>query len=195
MTDQMPISFLYTLAKDVIALFKARWRRDPVKVLEHRSKWKEQFQRNLVPVNEFGIRGEAIIRDVSRMDAYPDMDSNRPGLSPWFKVEVKGLYHRGVEVVIRLEALKFEEAWGAWRLALHDEPDIVKAVLVGRIPYDRICAVDWKGDEYYNKPHFYCSFPSQFQAPYEAMVYYEMRLGVDGPYFLELVEQQDLQRA
>lgn len=190
----MQISFLYSLARDIVALVKSRLRPDPIKVAEHRSKFKEQLRKNLRQVDEHGLLGEAIIRDVARLDSYPNLDSRRAGLSPWFKVEIKGLYHRGLEVVIRLDALKYEKAWTGWRFALHDEPGIVVGVLVGRIPFDRICTIDWSGDEYYNRPHIYCSFPSRFQAPYESMLYYEKYDGVDGPYFMELVQYDDIQR-
>jgi hypothetical protein len=36
------------------------------------------------------FRGEAIVRDLSRQDAYPTFDERRSGISPWFEVEVKG---------------------------------------------------------------------------------------------------------
>jgi hypothetical protein len=32
------------------------------------------------------------------VDAYPELDDQPLGISPWFKVEGKDLYHRGLEV-------------------------------------------------------------------------------------------------
>lgn len=51
---------------------------------------------------------EAIVRDVARMDAYPEPDDSPWGISPWFKVEIKELYHRGLEMLLKFEEVVFE---------------------------------------------------------------------------------------
>ena len=74
---------------------------DPVETLEYREKLKREFENKLPPKPNRGgdhCRCEAIIRDITRMDEYPDIDPKSKGISPWFKVEVKGLYHKGLEI-------------------------------------------------------------------------------------------------
>src|SRR6185503_8446149 len=107
--------------------------------------------------------GEAIIRDVRRADLYPEVDRDRKGISPWFRVGLLGLYHRGLQVGLRIEGLCYDEPAGGWRYSNYksgEKPDI-NAFLVGRIPFERIVTVDWDGDEYYGFPHVYCRFASK----------------------------------
>jgi hypothetical protein len=43
---------------------------------------------------------EVIIRDIRRMDKFPDIDEESIGISPWFKLDVLGIYDRGIEVFL-----------------------------------------------------------------------------------------------
>jgi hypothetical protein len=58
-----------------------------------------------LPASRSGHASEAIIRDLARVDAYPELDDRSWGISPCFKVETKGLYHRGLEVFLSIEEL------------------------------------------------------------------------------------------
>jgi hypothetical protein len=159
---------------------------DPVSVLESRAKWRADFQAHLLGRDASGTRGDSIIRDVKRIDKYPELDGKSRGISPWFKVELKGIYHRGVEVFLRVEPLVFVEEHNGWRFGKYDEAGAVNALLTGRIPFDVVRSVDWEGDEFYPYPHLYCDFAKRNGQPYEDLVFYVAHEGTTGPYFMEL---------
>ncbi|KPL05372.1 MAG: hypothetical protein AMJ73_01085 [candidate division Zixibacteria bacterium SM1_73] len=151
------------------------------KKIEHRAKLKKEFLRNLPKADKHGVRGEAIIRDLKRLDSYPDLDNKNKGISPWFKVELKDLYHRGLEAFISFpQELIMEGKSGKWRFAKSDDKkNKVLAYPVGRIPFDCIEEIDWEGDEYYPIPHIYCQFEMQGGQPYEEIVFYSEMHGSD----------------
>ncbi|MFA5030835.1 MAG: hypothetical protein WC495_04560 [Patescibacteria group bacterium] len=145
---------------------------DPAIVLKRREELRKDFENNLPVENEYGVRGEAIIRDINRMDTYPDIE-NKKGISPWFKVEVKGLYHKGVEFFINFPEYIKKDEEGHWQFTDDDDQDEkVLAYPVGRIPYDLIQYVDWDGDEFYNFPHIFCRFKEFKGQPYESIPFY-----------------------
>lgn len=59
-----------------------------------------------LPATPSGYASEVIIRDLARVDAYPEVDDRPWGISPWFKVEGRDLYHRGLEVFLSVENLR-----------------------------------------------------------------------------------------
>jgi len=105
------------------------------------------------------------------VDAYPKVDDRPWGISPWFKVEGKDLYHRGLEVFLSVQDLVIDGS-----VARHakesEDTELTKMFVVGQIPFDAIVTIDWEGDEYYSMPHVYCWF-DQADGPYEAIVLYE----------------------
>ena len=94
------LTTLFGVARDGIGWFYKKFGpKDPVEVLRHRSRWKVEFEDHYERLKD----NEVIIRDVARIDSYPEVEENPKGISPWFKTEFKGLYHRGVEVILRIE--------------------------------------------------------------------------------------------
>lgn len=163
-------STLVDLAKWIIRRTK---KPDPVIVLKRREELQKEFQSNLPPKNQYGVHCEALIRDIKRMDSYPDSDTTEKGISPWFKVEVKGLYYRGIEVFISGPQYIKRLKGGRWEFT--DDRDTEKKVLaypVGRIPFDLIEYVNWIGDEYYSFPHIYCRFKALKGQPYESIPFF-----------------------
>ena len=96
---------------------------------------------------------------------------------PWFRVWIKGLYHRGLEVHLRLVGVVMDPVMRRWRLAANGESPTLSASLVGRIPYDAIRSVDWTGDEFYAEPHIYATFNQRDHQPYEELVVCERQDG------------------
>ncbi|MCS6316187.1 MAG: hypothetical protein H8K05_00050 [Nitrospira sp.] len=157
------LSFIYNVYKDVR---DRRKKPDPVAIIEQRRKGKGEFEKYLHEQKQNTTEfGNVIIRDISRMDLYPDLDAKAKGISPWFKPELKGLYHRGFEVILRIEPVKYEEALDKWYWSTHDASQAINALIVGRIPYDVVKAVEWKGDQYYRCPHIYCEFSKAKKQP------------------------------
>ena len=145
---------------------------DPVLVLKRREEFRKEFQKHLLPQDEYGVHCEAIIRDIKRMDSYPDIDRREKGISPWFKVEVKGLYHRGVEVFFGTRRLIKKDMYGEWHFTDYRGQETVLVYPVGRIPFDLIEYVNWDGDEYDPSPHIYCRFKAFTGQPYEAIPFF-----------------------
>ncbi len=117
--------------------------------------------------------GDAIIRELRRKDSYPDVDESLRSTSRWFKVELKGTYHAGIEVFASVENVVIRD--GVARRADSDDSQAQGAYVVGRIPYEAIEGIDWEGDEYYGFTHIYCRFRvGRRRGPYEEAVLYEI---------------------
>jgi hypothetical protein len=150
--------------------YKERKRAGPEKQVEHRRKIKEEIVERL-RWPEHGASPEIIVRDIARLNDYPTLDDSLRAISPWFKVEALGFYHRGLEVVVSLREVVVNGK--SARDAKPDERASASTMIVaGRIPFDAVVTIDWSGDEYYQQPHFYCSF-DQKDGPYEAVVLHE----------------------
>jgi hypothetical protein len=169
---------LYNALKDLHGWFRRRFHRlTPEERLARREKWKERFREEIWNREKEELRQDVIIRDVRRLDDYPDGPEGK-GISSWFRVAMVGQYHRGVQLGLSIHSLVFEESEGsdgAWRLAgAHDTKETTNAYLIGYVRYDDIEQVDWYGDEYYNFPHIYCHFASRGQ-PYEKLAFCERK--------------------
>jgi hypothetical protein len=107
--------------------------------------------------------------------AYPNIDENHKGISPWFKAEVYDFYHNGLEVTIGLDYIIMDTD-GYWDVIKHneeyDEQKYArhKAYYNGLIPFENIIDYDLSGDEYYREPQFYCDFKFNGM-PYEGFNY------------------------
>ena len=183
-------SLIYNAGKDLIrgtiGLFK---KTPPEEVIAHRQKWKKEFESHLRWIDDTEVYGEAIIRDVKRMDSYPDIDEKEKGISPWIRVGLLGLYHRGVQVGLRYEGIKFDEKYKSWRLSTHKEEESdLTALIIGRIPFDEIVEVDWEGDEYYYVPHIYCRFGQKKKEPYEETVFAEKKQSTGRPFYEDICD-------
>ncbi len=165
----------------VIRKFK---RPDPADVVRKRVALKEECERRLPNRNRDGSRGAAVIRDVKRSGSYPGVDEKGRGASPWFKVELKDVYHKGIEAFIHtIDYYVQDTRTEKWHRAKQSEVTVsTKGWLIARISFDLIEEIDWDGDEYYRMPHFYCRFPRHGRGLFEELLVYEER----GEYFCKL---------
>jgi hypothetical protein len=113
--------------------------------------------------------GEVIVREIRRKDTYPDPDDSLRGISPWFKVELKGTYHAGIEVFLSIQSVLISDGV-AHPTRDTDNPAVQTVFVVGRIPYSAIEVIDWEGDEYYGFTHIYCRFRPWGRGPYESVL-------------------------
>ena len=189
-------SLIYSALKDLLGWLSGRFKKKPPEeIIAHRKRWKKEFESNLQWIDDTEVYGEAIIRDVRRMDSYPDVDEKEKGISPWFRVALLGLYHRGIEVGLRYESIKFDEKYNSWRFYRYKEEEAdIRAIMIGRIPFDEIVEVDWEGDEYYYIPHIYCRFDQKKKEPYEETVFAEKKQGSDRPYYLDICDYDSVIR-
>jgi hypothetical protein len=177
---------LYGVLKDLRIWFRRRYHKlTPEERLERREKWKERFREEIWKTEEQELRQDVIVRDVRRLDQYPDGLDGK-GISPWFRVALVGQYHRGILLGLRLHSLVFqaeEGTEGAWRLAdINETAPTTKGYLIGYVRYDDIEQVDWYGDEFYNFPHIFCHFSHGGQ-PYEKLAFCERKSILAKHYF------------
>jgi hypothetical protein len=182
-------SLVYTMAKDAIgAVLHKRQKLTPSEVLERRQKWKPLFEAEIWRTHRDKLRQDAIVRDMKRMDHYPDAKDTR-GISPWFRVGLVGTYHRGIYLGLQWDTLTKDGDDIQWRRTDYaaGESGDIRVVLLGSVPYEYVDNVDWKGDEYYSYPHIYCYFNHKKQ-PYEHLAYYTETVPPGGlPFFTEVV--------
>jgi hypothetical protein len=93
-------SVVYSILKDIWSAIRGRRPRlTPERVLELRQKWKKEIEPILWKRARDKLSFDVIIRDVKRLDHYPDnTDANRHGISAWFKAGLSSTYHNGIEV-------------------------------------------------------------------------------------------------
>jgi hypothetical protein len=161
---------------DVLALrrdyrdWKRQQRAGREERIQRRQRIKGEITLNLPPSRP-GYAPELIVRDLARVDVYPELDDSPWGISPWFKVEGKGVYHRGLEVFLSVVHIVIDGS-----VARHpsegETAGIKDMFVVGRVPFDAIVTIDWEGDEYNPMPHVYCWF-DQVDGPYESIMLYE----------------------
>ena len=185
---------VYSFCKDLVALIWSLFNRRKKKLSQSetvrlRQKWKNEFEQKMLKARVSGEGTDVIIRDVKRMDSYPDGDTKK-GISSWFKAGLVSTYHRGILVSLRIGKLTKDTGSGKWRYTNYSggEPGEFKVSLIGFIPYENIEAVDWDGDEYYYLPHIYCHFIEKSSEPYEKIAFCEERFLDDHPYYSEIID-------
>jgi hypothetical protein len=173
MFDYFGATFLYNLVKDFWRFMSGRGRKlTSEEKIELRLKWKSRFEEEITKNWRDKLRSDVVVRDMRRIDNYPDIDERDRGISPWFRVGLIDLYHRGIVVGFGWHRL-IKTAQGGWREKNYEEDkeEGENVLLAGRIPFENIEDVDWDGDEYYNYPHIYCHFSNR-KSPYESVGYY-----------------------
>jgi hypothetical protein len=162
------------LVKDgTISLWRKFKKPDPLELVTKRQRLKVEVESRLQWIDKSTRYGEVIIRDVRRVDEYPNVKEKSKGISSWFRVTLVGTYHRGIQVGLSFYSLKWCPKEESWHLTRDYKASEMNALLVGRIPYDRIVTIDWSGDEYYSEPHIYCLFTGWRPSPYEELVFCE----------------------
>lgn len=188
-------SLVYTLIKDLFGWILRSFRPlSPEQKIAKRQKWKPLFEERIRDRFAKKLRSDVIIRDVKRVDQYPDTKEKEKGISAWFRLGLVGTYHRGILVAFYWNKL-VEVGEGEFRFIDTDsdnqktEDDAIKVLLIGMIPFENIEDVDFEGDEYYSYPHIYCHFTKK-DGPYERVAYFtENKLFPDSlPYYTEVAE-------
>lgn len=197
MLEWFSASLVYQIAKDIVARVRGRKRvLTPSQVVEARAKWKPQFELHIWENFKRKLRNDVIIRDMNRLDAYPNLDEKEKGISPWFRLGLVGTYHRGIFVAHGWGGLiKDEDGWRYPNYKVGERGEL-KVLLISSIPYDNVEQVDWDGDEYYGYPHIYCWFNNK-KVPYEYTgIYVEHEPIVEGalPWFEEVADVEDVRR-
>lgn len=79
------LSPAYRILKDIYAAIRGAKRRlSSSEVIQLRQKWKKEFEGELLRRKKEGLRCDVIVRDMRRVDNYPDTNDKEKGISPWF---------------------------------------------------------------------------------------------------------------
>lgn len=188
-------SLIYSAVKDSVGgLLRYFKPMPPEQKIQLRQKWKPRFD-DLIRKNfAEKLRSDVIIRDVRRVDQYPETVEKEKGISAWFRVGLVGTYHRGILVAFGWHRL-VDVGEGVFRFLDYDNDDqttkdeALKVLKIGMIPFENIADVDFEGDEYYGYPHIYCNFAIKGE-PYERIAYFTQNQQSDDslPYHTEVVE-------
>ncbi len=191
MLEQLSLSFVYRVLKDGLGLLRRGHRRlEPSEVIQIRQRWKKEFETKIFERRRDGLRTDVIIRDMKRVDSYPNINEKKKGISPWFRVGLMGTYHKGIQVGLGWGMLSIDGETKEWRYTDYSagEEGDIKVILIGYIAFENIETVDWEGDEYYGFPHIYCYFNSKRKEPYERLAYCEQRELDDIRYYREIAD-------
>ena len=167
----------------------------PAEKVKHRETLRKEFEGELTEMRAKKLRSDVIIRDVDRVDGYPNTSDEETGISSWFRLGMLETYTKGVKVLLQIGNLTQTE--GGLRYTDHKagEKGDIKAFLIGEIPFDSIVAVNWEGDEYYYFPHIYCHFNHEGE-PYERLIFCEkVDMGNGHTYYKEIAEYAEIRKA
>jgi len=188
MLEYLAPGLLYSLAKDGWAAIRGRKRRlTPSEVIAKRQRWKGEIERQLLERRRERLTMDVIVRDVTRMDDYPDTTGTRKGISAWYRCGLMGTYYRGILLGLSWERLTLDQE-KYWRYTNHQagEEGDAKVILIGYVRYENIEAIEWDGDQFYGQPHVYCYFDARRGEPYEKLAFCEKQ-ELDGvPFYTEL---------
>jgi hypothetical protein len=162
--------------------------------MNHRESLRKAVKDEIYKCRAENLRQDAIIRDVSRVDSYPNTDDKARGVSPWFRIGLVDAYDKGIVVCLRIGGLKEVEGGYLFVDYVNDEPSDTTAWLMGNIPFDSIAEINFDGDEYYYFPHIYCHFDFNGE-PYEKLWFaHKIDQPHGHPYFKELATYDEVKR-
>lgn len=156
--------------------------------IKRRVELKTEFQKKLVWNTHLKVFDTAIIRHIDRADNYPNVD-NKKGVSPWFRLEVKGFYHKGIEVFIGFSSARVVNE--NWQFCKSKDKNAATVFIIGKIPFDLIETVDWSGDEYYAEPHIYLHYNRKRKEPYEQIFIAKKTFLPDGDFYYDEIGTYD----
>ncbi len=151
----------------------------------HRENLRQVLQDEIYRRRAEGLRSDVIIRDVDRLDGYPDLPAYEKGISAWFRLGLIETYNKGVRVGLRYGGLKASDDGYRFVDFVNEESSDRRVLLLGEIPYDSIATVNLEGDEIYPYAHIYCHFDFDGQ-PYERLWFGE-RIEVGTSFYYEFV--------
>jgi len=155
--ENMSLGLIHSLLKDGIAFCRRRLSKaDKIEILRKRQELKDLFISKLGLSPQWPLEHalEVLLRDIDRIDEYPEDKIKHPNrIHPFFKTELRGLYHSGIETYNSIVGLKETDDGLFVDYRGHGE-----AYQIARIPFDWIDHIDCAGDEYDFTAHIFCRF-------------------------------------
>jgi hypothetical protein len=98
--------FIYSVLKDIVSRYAPKRRElTNSEIVDLRKKWKAEIEPHILETHQKNLRQDVIIRDMRRIDSYPDVKEDEKGISPWFRAGLVGTYHRGLLVALQWASL------------------------------------------------------------------------------------------
>jgi hypothetical protein len=167
---------------------------NPAEKVKHRETLRKEFEKEFSEIRAKNLRSDVIIRDVDRVDGYPNTSEEETGISAWFRLGMLETYTRGVKVLLNIGMLTETDIGLRYTNHKAGEKGDIKAFLIGEIPYDSIVSVNWEGDEYYYFPHIYCHFDHKGE-PYKRLILCEkVDMGNGHAFYKEIAEYAEIQK-
>lgn len=164
-----------------LKLVSTRDRLSPEERVAARERMRPRFQQYFWECAKKNYQGDAIIRDIDRIDEYPEINEEAKGISSWFRIGFLAANDDSILVGLKLTYVTVGEK-GLVESVSGKEEGATKAYLIGEIPYESIESVNFDGDDYYNKPIIFCHFEYE-GGPYRRLFYgAESRLFDDAPW-------------
>lgn len=166
----------------------------PAEKVKHREGLRKEFEKELSEIKAKKLRSDIIIRDVDRVDGYPNTKEEETGISAWFRLSLLETYTKGIKVLLNIGMLVETDHGLRFADYKAGEKGDIKAFLVGEIPFDSIVTVNWDGDEYYYFPHIYCHFNHEGE-PYDRLILCEkIDMGHGHTYYKEIAEYGEIRK-
>jgi len=115
--------------------------------------------------DKYEFYGWAVIRDINRLDSYPDDEKTANNLGSWFEAWVERLSFGGLEIVSLPPkgSMVRDEMENQFRRAKIEDKNQMSIFDGGVILFDDIIDVDWKSNDSFDScfrrgPHVYCDF-------------------------------------
>jgi hypothetical protein len=172
--------------------WRGRKRRlSPQETLTLRAKWKPLFREWLQLHNHRELRTDVIIRDIKRMDSYPETTETK-GSSAWLRSGVIDTYEKGIMLGLGTKELVYDEQKDVYYFPPKEERGNTKLMFTGFVLFENIECVDWDGDQYYSYPHIYCYFDGKNKHPCERLSFCERRTLDEHTYFTEIIPFEEV---
>jgi hypothetical protein len=88
------------------------------------------FEDKLLEIKAKRLTSDIILRDVDRVDCYPET-SDEPGISSWFRLGLLETYYRGIRVSLRIGMLVETENGYRYRDYVNGEDGDINVWMVG----------------------------------------------------------------
>ncbi len=154
------IDIILGLAKDAYLFIRKRVsNEDTIARLRKQHELKAQFEQKLGLSPQYPLKDpiKVLLRNIDRANEYPEDKIKNPDKTwPFFKTELRGLYHQGIEVYNAV--VGFEEQADGLYINHYGSTNDENGYLIARVPFDWIDHVDFDGDEYDFTPHIFCRF-------------------------------------
>lgn len=168
----------------------------PEQRLALREKWRPVFETYVFTQQKKGGNLDAIMRDVRRLDEYPEVDEKAKGISPWFRFGLVDTYERGFVALLTIVPLTVDEKTGEWRqVGLREETEGENFYRAGFVPYEWVEEVNWEGDHYYNMPIVFTHFVDRKRSPYVKVAYFDTFELHGIVHYRERFSYEDIRRA